>query len=279
MLDHESCLLLEIFFTESTFFSRSVHFRTHWENALVGVLLRIDHKFILLGRKKSIFDKLPNTTLREQIATKIRAAILTGQLAEGERLVERKLAGQFDTSLTAVREALIELESEGFVLKKTNSGTYVTKLSLEDTEKIFAVRKVLEGYAVEEAARLATPEQKDALSTVFHELVDSARANDAAIFSQKDFAVHDAIWRIADNEHLQTILQRLVGRVITFARIRVIRNPPFDRLKDAFSHAAVIEAIKENDPISARAAYFKAWDKWLNDTRSFFFGPPSNGGT
>jgi DNA-binding GntR family transcriptional regulator len=71
--------------------------------------------------------------LRDRIAEVLRKAILDGSLAEGSRIVERKLAAQFDTSLTAVREALIELEVEGFVVKKPNSATFVTQLSLEIT--------------------------------------------------------------------------------------------------------------------------------------------------
>src|SRR6266566_6537517 len=105
------------------------------------------------------FEKRSTNTLRGRIAGKIKEAILTGNLREGERLVERKLATQFDTSLTAVREALIQLETDGFVTKIPNSATHVTKLSLRAAEKIHAVRSVLETFAVEEAARLTSPEQ------------------------------------------------------------------------------------------------------------------------
>ncbi len=86
---------------------------------------------------QTVFEKLTTATLRERIAEKMREAILTGTLREGERLVERKLASQFATSLTAVREALIELEAEGFVTKKPNAATHVTKLTLERRRRDF----------------------------------------------------------------------------------------------------------------------------------------------
>ena len=79
---------------------------------------------------------------------------MDGTLKTGERIVERKLAAQFGASLAVVREAIIQLEAEGFITKWPNTSTHVTRLSLAETEKIFAVRKVLEGFAVEEAARL-----------------------------------------------------------------------------------------------------------------------------
>src|SRR5690242_138057 len=105
------------------------------------------------------FSKISNRSLRNQIAEKIREAILNQSLGAGERLVERRLAAQFGASLTAVREALITLEAEGFVVKRLNSSTYVTELLQEEVEKAFEFRRVLEGFALELAIRLATDEQ------------------------------------------------------------------------------------------------------------------------
>ena len=97
------------------------------------------------------FSKLFKRSLRDQIAEKICEAILSGSLAPGERLVERRLSEEFGASLTAVREALITLEAKGFVVRKPNSSTYVTEYSFEEVEKAFKFRRALEGYAIEEA--------------------------------------------------------------------------------------------------------------------------------
>jgi DNA-binding GntR family transcriptional regulator len=145
----------------------------------------------------AVFEKLATSTLRERIVQEIREAILTGTLLEGERLVERKLASQFATSLTSVREALIQLESEGFVVKKPNSTTHVIKLSLEGAEKVFAARKVIETYTVEEAARLATSEQIQELEAMYLRMLETARSNRAREFILQDLKVHEKIWEIA----------------------------------------------------------------------------------
>jgi len=118
-----------------------------------------------------IFTKLPATSLRSRIAAQIREAILTGTLREGDRLVERTLAVELGASVTSVREAIIELETEGFLRKKPNSATRVTRLTRNDVEKIFNVRRVLEAYAVEQACRKATPEQARRLELVYAEMV------------------------------------------------------------------------------------------------------------
>src|SRR5271165_2522893 len=100
-------------------------------------------------------EKLVQATLRQQIVKQIRQAILNRSLLPGERLVERELAKQLGTSLTATREALIQLETEGLITKRPNATTHVTQLTPNEVEQIFAVRRVLEKYAFEEAARLA----------------------------------------------------------------------------------------------------------------------------
>ena len=221
---------------------------------------------------EKVFEKLSSTTLRERIAEKIQEAILTGSLREGDRLVERKLAAQFETSLTAVREALIQLETEGFVTKKPNSATYVTKLSLEAAEKIFIVRKVLEAFAIEEAARTASPEQVQQLEGAYLELLDTARAQNAQAFILKDLALHEMIWQIASNEYLEVALRRIVHPIFAFTAIRILSCHPFDLLQDAHSHLPIIDAIKLKKPTAARDAFLAAVDDWLSKTKDYVFG-------
>jgi DNA-binding GntR family transcriptional regulator len=105
------------------------------------------------------FSKLSNRSLRDQIAEKIREAVLNQSLRAGDRLIERTHATQFGASLTAVREALITLEADGFVVKRHNSSTYITDFNHDEVEKAFEFRRVLEGFALELAVRLATDDQ------------------------------------------------------------------------------------------------------------------------
>lgn len=227
-------------------------------------------------KSQRVFESISSGTLRRQIAEKIRTAILTGRLREGERLVERSLAAQFNTSLTAVREALIQLEAEGFVSKKPNATTHVTKLSLESAESIFAVRRVLEAFAIEEAARLSTPDDGHQLQTAYLELLDTARAENAQLFILKDLALHEAMWKIAANEYLEIALRRIVHPIFAFTAIRILSCHPFDLLQDAYSHLPMIEAIKAKDTEAARKAFLAAVDDWLSKTKDYVFGQSEN---
>src|SRR6476620_12742108 len=142
------------------------------------IVLRSLKSSVMIDHMESVFEKLTTQTLRGQIVQRIRHAILNGTLKPGDRLVERKLASEFGASLTAVREAVIELETDGFITKRPNAFTYVTKLSIAEIEKVFVLRKVLETHAIQEAARLASPQAISQLEVSYLQMIDSARRHD-----------------------------------------------------------------------------------------------------
>src|SRR5712692_6200862 len=91
-------------------------------------------------------------SLAQSVAVQIREAIVSGQLKPGTRLVEQKIARTFAIGQPTVREALRELEYDGFIRKFQNRGSYVTELTPEDCSKMFEVRMALESLAIEKAA-------------------------------------------------------------------------------------------------------------------------------
>lgn len=188
--------------------------------------------------------------------------MLSGALKEGERIVERRLAEQFATSLTAVREALIELETEGLVFKKPNSATHVRKLTREEGEKIFAVRGVLEALAAEEAARMAGFEEVQELERIYLELLDAARGKNPRQFIETDFALHQKIWHTSGNECLETALRRVTLPVFGNTAVRILTRNPIDLVYDAQLHVPILEAIKAGDPVAARTAVTSAMKLW-----------------
>jgi DNA-binding GntR family transcriptional regulator len=218
-----------------------------------------------------VFQRIPNDTLRGRIVERIHAAILNGSLKEGQRLVERQLAAQFETSLTAVREALIELEATGFVTKKPNSTTHVTKLSKEAGEKIFLFRRIVEGFAVEEAARQATSKQLESLEIIYSKLLDAARSKDAPLFIQTDFSLHEQIWRMTDNDYVHDSLRRALLPYFAFTAIRVVSHRPFDLVQDVSSHLPLLDSIRARDPKEARKAFDVALNEWLEQARSVVY--------
>ena len=100
-----------------------------------------------LGRKVSISD---------QIAEVLRNLIISGELNPGDRIVESRVAKQLGVGQPTVREALVTLEHQGLVVRKTNQGCIVTILTSEEISQILRVRGELEVLAVELSAEFAT---------------------------------------------------------------------------------------------------------------------------
>lgn len=74
----------------------------------------------------SAIGPIETATKKDRISELIRQAIISGKLQPGERIVEMQLAKELGVGNTAVREALFDLESKGFVTRVANKGTFVT---------------------------------------------------------------------------------------------------------------------------------------------------------
>ena len=216
-----------------------------------------------------LFDKLQARTLRARIAEQVRGAILSGALKPGDRIVERSLAGQLGASLTAVREALVELEGEGLIVKRPNATTCVAMPTAAQIAKIFEVRNVLEPFAVELAARHATPGQVAKLEGFYLGMVDAARRHNIAAYLEKDFAWHELVWTMTDNEYLRSALKRMLLPMFTLKMLLPPDDASVDWVGDAISHRAILKAIKSRDAKAARAALLSATAKWQSNTHNF----------
>src|SRR5436305_14538741 len=88
-------------------------------------------------------------SMREQILGRLRDDIITGRLAEGERLHEAKLADRFGVSRGPIREVLAQLTHEGLLEAKANCGVKVAASDPESVrELIVPIRRVIETFAL-----------------------------------------------------------------------------------------------------------------------------------
>src|SRR5262245_65835545 len=78
----------------------------------------------------------------------LEEAIRSGRMRPGERLVETKIADHLEISRTTVREALLMLERQGYVISKPRRGTFVTRLAREEALDLCYTRALLESFAI-----------------------------------------------------------------------------------------------------------------------------------
>ncbi len=209
-------------------------------------------------------------TLRQKIAAEIRQAILSQSLRPGERVVERDLAAKLGASLTATREAIIQLESEGLITKRPNASTHITKLTRADVEHIFAVRAVLEEYAFEQAALHATLAQIAEIKRIHNEGVALAQAGKASEYVALDLEFHEAVWHASGNGHLEESLRRTVIPLFGFSMVSLAISDGFNLTQDVRLHAPLLKAIIARDAEGVSKLYRKASQTWKKATLSAF---------
>ena len=94
-----------------------------------------------------------NYTLARQIHKDLRERFVAGQYLPGERVFEDKIAGEFDVSLTPVREAVKLLESDGLVVRKSHRALFTRSFTLKEAQEIYDMRALLEPHATKLVAQ------------------------------------------------------------------------------------------------------------------------------
>ena len=98
------------------------------------------------GKKSYRIAKRP--LYREEIKEALMEAIVSGELAPGERIVETRWAKELGVSQSPIREAIRELEMIGLVENIPYKGCIVRKLTRKDIEDTYKVRIALETMAI-----------------------------------------------------------------------------------------------------------------------------------
>src|SRR6516164_9224395 len=93
------------------------------------------------------FQKIEPVSKKTRIVAQLKEAVISGTIKSGEQIVEGKIAQQFGVGQGLIREALIELEHQGFVERIPFAGTQVTALTLQDAQQIYDIRIELEPLA------------------------------------------------------------------------------------------------------------------------------------
>jgi DNA-binding GntR family transcriptional regulator len=191
-------------------------------------------------------------SLKARAYAAIKDAILSLRFEPGMPLVESELALQLGISKTPVRDALQELEREGFVTRILFKGTYVTDVTPTDIREIFELRAILEGFA----AGLAAPVLSDAeLEQIDRDLTAAEAAlvgGDLARCSDLGRCIHDTILDKARNQRLASITHNLDDHV---QRLRILSDRISGRLtKSVKEHRRVQAALCQRDSTVAEQA-------------------------
>jgi DNA-binding GntR family transcriptional regulator len=189
----------------------------------------------------------PQRTVTEQVQSRLRDMILSGDLAPGSKIDQNDLARRFGTSVVPIREALARLQSSGLVKIVSHRGVFVEALSVEELIDIYGVRELLE----EQAARLAAMQISDAdlarLEALEQQLQALAAAGDYVTYLQVNREFHFTIYRAANRRHLLQMIQQLWDQSERYRRLQLHLIP--ERARTAlFEMHAIVAACQQHDP-------------------------------
>jgi len=220
----------------------------------------------------------------DEAIEKIKAMIVSGELAPGDRLPpEKELSERLGLSRNSMREAVKALEVIRVLDVRRGDGTYVTSLDpsllLEATSfvmdmhddasllEIFQVRRILEAHATGAAAQRAGDED---IARIEAELLTVDEDTDIETLVEHDLRFHGAIVALGGNHYLASLVESLTSHTV---RARVWRG-----LTEAGSvertlreHAAIAEAIATHDvelATSLATAHVAGVEQWLRRARS-----------
>jgi len=215
----------------------------------------------------------------DEAIEKIKAMIVSGELAPGDRLPpEKELAERLGLSRNSMREAVKALEVIRVLDVRRGDGTYVTSLEphllleaisfvvdMHDDDsmlEIFAVRRMLESQATGLAATLGDGEHVQAL---YDELdgIDADVSIDDLV--AHDIRFHRDIVRMAGNAYLASLIEHLSSQTV---RARVWRGLTEQGAveRTLAEHRGIADAIAQHDPnlaTSLATAHIAGVERWL----------------
>lgn len=187
--------------------------------------------------------------LKEKTIAELRNSILKGEFGPGEHLTEALLSARFKVSRTPIREALNQLEREGFVKITPAAGARVVKLSLKETLDIYDILIVLEGAASRLACPMIQEEQLNKLEEYQLLFEKALKERNEGLLFDLNIQFHWLITQATKNSYLidmRTNFRRMVDRIA-----RIFPHVPGQCDETILWHRKIIDALQARNPALA----------------------------
>jgi DNA-binding GntR family transcriptional regulator len=186
------------------------------------------------------------------VAEAVRTAILQGQYAPGQRLVETDLCDRFGTSRFIARAALQDLSAQGLVEFQRNRGARVREISVAEAIVITEVRKLLEGLEAARAAERVSAGEAALLRVIVQDMRAAVAGAELLRYSELNASLHGAIRDIAAHETSARLLRQLRDQTVRHRfSLSLVPGRPAVSLPQ---HEAIVTAVIARDPAAAERA-------------------------
>ena len=197
------------------------------------------------------FDPGPLQVLQERkplgqhVFDNLKQAIIRGNIAPGEWLVESHIAEMLGISRTPVREAIHKLERERLIARQPRGGFTVLGLKRGDIEETFGIRSVLEGYAASLATLNHQPKELIALEEKNEEYKHCLNKKQLQALPEINTEFHELLYDLSKSPRLIHMINGLRDQIFRFRQM-ILKNYKFAVISNE-DHIQMIEFMRKRD--------------------------------
>jgi DNA-binding GntR family transcriptional regulator len=204
----------------------------------------------MTGGAEAFTEKLDHhPPLRERVRVRIERMIIDGTYLPGAHLVETDLAERLGVSRGPIREALYQLQLQGWVEMRPRQGAFVHRPSVEEVDQFFQVRALLESEISSLVAGKVTSDDVDALRAMIVTATKHIEEGNEEALIEANAEFHGYIHNLAANPVLVDLVSVLDKRMRWYFSAVTL-----ERAADAWhEHTALVDALAEGDRARAVA--------------------------
>lgn len=209
-------------------------------------------KFLTMSNlAKLTTDSNSSSTLSSELTLTLRDAIITGEIAQGEKLSEAKMAKELDVSRGPLREAIRRLEGMNLIRHIPQQGARVVTLNREFILQIYDTREALESKAVALAAEHMTSQEIDELHRHIDAQSKQMRENSGAFVpAESDYRFHEMVIRGSKNKVIErALIHELYNLIKMFRYQHGFANT--SSTNSLIEHRQIVYAIEQRDSVLA----------------------------
>lgn len=162
-----------------------------------------------IKRPETLFDMAYET---------IKGLIITGKLDFGQIFSANQFAESLGVSRTPVRDALLQLSSEGLLTAVQGKGFKLKEFSIKEAHNYFETRMIIETYVVERLAENINDQDLESIANSINAMKMFAKEGDLYSFLEEDKAFHLIIVHRYDNELLSQVIEKIRDFISIFGQ-------------------------------------------------------------
>jgi len=193
-------------------------------------------------------------SLKGQVYDYLRDQLRRGAILPGSAINLDETSRKLGVSRTPLRDALLQLEAEGFVTIYPRRGVVVNGLSLQDIRNYYQIIGALESAAVQQAFDRLGEAKIRAMEEIIAAMKTAIEADDFDLYYEKNLALHDVYLSVCGNESLVRMVGTLKRRLYDFPRQRGFVKEW--ELASIAEHTELLRLLMQGKPAEA-AAYIR----------------------